>query len=49
LGKESGGGGRIFQVWIKNQLIYNPTNAALPINLQTTQTYIYAQPTPTNF
>jgi hypothetical protein len=31
------GGGRIFQVWIK-QLIYNPTNVSLPINLQTPQT-----------
>ncbi len=44
LGKESGGcwrGGRILQVWIKNQLIYYPTNISLPINLQTPQTYTF--------
>jgi hypothetical protein len=34
-------GGRIFQVWIKIQLIYNLTNVALPINLQTPQTYTF--------
>jgi hypothetical protein len=28
-------GGRIFQIWIKIQLIYNPTYISLPINLQT--------------
>jgi hypothetical protein len=33
--------GRIFQVWIKNQLIYNPTNVALPVNLQTPQAYTF--------
>jgi hypothetical protein len=38
------GGGRIFQVWIKNQLIYNPANVALPINLQTPLTYIPSNP-----
>jgi hypothetical protein len=27
------GGGRIFKVWIKIQLIYNPTNVSLPIKL----------------
>jgi hypothetical protein len=47
------GGGRIFQVWIKIQLIYNPTNVALPINLQTPQTYTFQsfkprKHTPTN-
>jgi hypothetical protein len=31
-------GGRIFKVWIKIRLIYNPTNVSLPINLQTPQT-----------
>jgi hypothetical protein len=32
------GGRRIFQVRIKIQLIYNPTNVSLPINLQVPQT-----------
>jgi hypothetical protein len=35
------GGGRIFQVWIKIQLIYNPTNVSLPIDFQTSQTYTF--------
>jgi hypothetical protein len=55
LGKESGGCWRegVIQVWIKNQLIYNPTNIALPINLQTPQTYTFQffiphKHTPTN-
>jgi hypothetical protein len=30
-------GGRIFQIWIKIQLIYNPTYISLPINLLTPQ------------
>ncbi len=43
LGKESGGCWRegVIQVWIKNQLIYNPTNISLPINLHTPQTYTF--------
>ncbi len=46
-------GGMIFQVWIKIHLIYNPTNVALPINLQTPQTYTFQtfklrKHTPTN-
>jgi hypothetical protein len=35
------GGGRIFQVWIKIPLIYNPTNVSLPINLQTPKIYTF--------
>jgi hypothetical protein len=41
LGKESGGCKGVIQVWINNQLIYNPTNISLPINLQTPLTYTY--------
>jgi hypothetical protein len=42
LGKESGGCWRgDISSLDKKQLIYNPTNISLPINLQTPQTYTF--------
>ncbi len=32
---------RRFQVWIKNQPMYNPTNKCLPTNLRTPQTFTF--------